>query len=80
MSEELPSQKVFINACKIACKEDKPIMMDSKVIIGVKDNEEKMLVRSEEEYTSPIYKIYKVVEEYIIRTENKKIYKTIYIA
>jgi len=79
MSDEfpLPSQKVFINACKIACKEDKPIMMDywvdshnSKVIIGVKDNEEKMLVRSEEEYTSPISKIYKVAEEYIIMTEN----------
>ena len=79
MSEEIPipSQKVLINACKLACKEDKPIMMDywldshnSKVLIGVRDNEEKMLVRSEEEYTSPISKIFKVAEEYIIMTEN----------
>ena len=79
MSEEIPipSQKVLINACKLACKEDKPIMMDywldshnSKVLIGVRDNDEKMLVRSEEEYTSPISKIFKVAEEYIIMTEN----------
>ena len=30
MSEEIPipSQKVLINACKLSCKEDKPIMMD----------------------------------------------------
>ena len=79
MSEEIPipSQKVLMNACKLACKEDKPIMMDywieshnSKVIIGVRDNEEKMLVRSEEEYTSPIVKIFKVDEVFIICTEN----------
>jgi len=38
----------------------------------VKDDEtkEKILVRSEEEYTSPISKIYKVSGEYIIMTEN----------
>jgi len=30
----------------------------------------KMLVRSEEEYTSPIAKIFKVAEEYIVMTEN----------
>ena len=79
MSEEIPipSQKVLVNACKLACKEDKPIMMDywvdshnSKVLIGVRENDEKMLVRSEEEYTSPISKIFKVAEEYIIMTEN----------
>ena len=33
-------------------------------------NEEKLLVKSEEEYTSPISKIYKVEKEYIIITEN----------
>jgi hypothetical protein len=79
MSEEfpIPSQKVLVNACKLACKEDKPIMLDywvdshsSKVLIGVRDNDEKILVRSEEEYTSPISKIFKVAEEYIIMTEN----------
>jgi hypothetical protein len=44
--------------------------LSGKVIIGVRENGEKLLVKSEEEYTSPISKIYKVVDEYIIVTEN----------
>jgi hypothetical protein len=46
--------------------------LEKTVLIGVKDDEtkEKILVRSEEEYTSPISKIYKVGSEYIIMTEN----------
>jgi hypothetical protein len=40
------------------------------VMIGVKGNEEKILLRSEEEYTSPISKVYKVGEEFILITEN----------
>lgn len=79
MSSEIPipSQKALNNLCKLACNEDKPIMMDywvdsftNEVLIGVKDNDEKMLVRNSEEYTSPISKIYKVGEEFIIVTEN----------
>ena len=42
---------------------------DKEVLIGVRDTEEKLLVKSEE-YTSPINKIYKVEQEYIIITEN----------
>lgn len=78
MSEEnIPTSKSLLNACKLSIKEDKPIMFDywqesfqDKVLIGVRDNEEKLLVKSEEEYTSPISKIYKVESEYIIMTEN----------
>ena len=40
------------------------------MLIGVKEDGEKLLVKSEEEYTSPISKIYKVENEYIIVTEN----------
>tara|TARA_Y100000996_G_scaffold232378_1_gene182874 strand:+ start:134 stop:334 length:201 start_codon:yes stop_codon:yes gene_type:complete len=43
---------------------------EKQVIIGVKDEGEKLLVKSEDEYTSPIQKIYKVETEYIIVTEN----------
>tara|TARA_B110000261_G_scaffold118503_1_gene132209 strand:+ start:5179 stop:5382 length:204 start_codon:yes stop_codon:yes gene_type:complete len=44
---------------------------DKKVLIGVRDEGgEKLLVKSEDEYTSPISKIYKVEEEFIIVTEN----------
>ena len=75
----LPTHKVMQHACKLSCSNDKPIMMDywleshetpSKVMIGVRSNEEKILLRSEEEYTSPISKVYKVGEEFILITEN----------
>jgi hypothetical protein len=73
----LPENNTLQHAAKLAVVEDKPIMMDywtnsldKSVLIGVKENKEKLLVKSEEEYTSPISKIYKVGKEYIIITEN----------
>lgn len=73
----LPENNTLQHAAKLAIVEDKPIMMDywtnsldKTVLIGVKDNQEKLLVKSEEEYTSPVSKIYKVGKEYIIITEN----------
>jgi hypothetical protein len=73
----LPSNTTLQHASKLSIVEDKPIMLDywtlsvdKKVIIGVKDDSEKFLVKSEEEYTSPIAKIFKVETEYIIMTEN----------
>ena len=46
------------------------IELDNNVIIGVREGGEKLLVKSEDEYTSPIAKIYKIQNEYIILTEN----------
>jgi hypothetical protein len=73
----LPDATTLTHAVKISIVEDKPIMMDywthsldKTVLIGVKNKDEKLLVKSEEEYTSPISKIYKVGTEYIIMTEN----------
>ena len=73
----VPENTTLQHAAKLAIVEDKPIQMDywtnsldKSVLIGVKDNKEKMLVKSEEEYTSPIAKIFKVGKEYIIMTEN----------
>ena len=37
---------------------------------GVKENNEKLLVKSDEEYTSPIVRIFKSEQEYLIMTEN----------
>jgi len=72
-----PSNQCLQHIVKIAIVDDKPIMLDywapsqeSKVLIGVRENGEKLLVKSEDEYTSPIEKIYKVEGEYIIATEN----------
>lgn len=75
---KIPSEGVLKHASKIAITDDKPILLDywadsygeATVLIGVKENDEKLLVRSSEEYTSPISKIFKVCEEYIVITEN----------
>jgi hypothetical protein len=64
-------------ACELAVAEDKPIMMDywtysidKKALVGVRESGEKLLVKSAEEYTSPIAKVYRSMSEYIILTEN----------
>jgi hypothetical protein len=73
----LPTHLCMQHVFKLAIVEDKPIMMDywtssldKSVIIGVRENNEKLLVKSADEYTSPIAKIFKVETEYIIVTEN----------
>ena len=73
----LPSDLTLKHATKLAIVEDKPIMMDywsasldKKALVGVKETGEKLLVKSEDEYTSPISKFYKSATEYIIITEN----------
>ena len=82
MSEEnenlVPCEAALTNAAKLSIRDDKPIMLDyycdscnnPEVLIGVKTNDEKLLVRSSEEYTSPISKIFKVSDDYIVVTEN----------
>ena len=74
---KLPSDLCLKHVAKIAITQDKPAMMDywvdsldGKCFIGVKDSGEKLLVKNEDEYTSPISKIYKVNTEYLIMTEN----------
>lgn len=73
----LPSGTTLQHCAKLGIVEDKPIMFDywtsscdKEILIGVRENGEKLLVKSEEEYTSPVSKIYKVESEYIIITEN----------
>ncbi len=73
----LPPSSIWNQIAKISITEDKPIMLDywtdsleKKVLIGVKENKEKLLVKNEEVYTSPIVKIYKMDDVYIICTEN----------
>lgn len=73
----LPSDITLKHATKIGIVEDKPIMLDywtasldKKALIGIKADGEKLLVKSEEEYTSSIKNFYKSGVEYIIITEN----------
>lgn len=76
-SYRLPSDITLKHVAKLAIVEDKPIMLDywsasldKKALVGVKETGEKLLVKSEDEYTSPIAKFYKSGTEYIIITEN----------
>lgn len=71
------SEATLRNACNIAIREDKPIMLDyymssvnGTAIIGVREGNEKMLVKSADEYTSTISKTFKCGNEYIVQTEN----------
>jgi len=73
----LPENTTLQHAAKLSIVEDKPILLDywtnsleKTVLIGVKDDKEKLLVKSEEEFTSPIAKIFKIGKEYIVMTEN----------
>ena len=73
----LPSNSTLQHCAKLAIVEDKPIMLDywtdscdKNTLIGVRETGEKLLVKSEDEYTSPIAKIYQTTGEYIIITEN----------
>jgi len=76
---DLPNEKVLVHAAKIAIEQDKPILLDyykdTKVggtaFLGEdKETKEKILVRNPEEYTSPVIKMFKAKDDYIIVTEN----------
>ena len=76
-SYRLPANSTLQHISKIAIVEDKPIMFDywtascdKEVLVGVRTSGEKLLVKSEDEYTSPIARIYQAGEEYIVVTEN----------
>lgn len=73
----LPSEVTLQNASRLAIVEDKPILLDywtysldKTALIGVRENGEKLLVKSEEEYTSPAAKFYRSGADYIVITEN----------
>lgn len=74
----LPDLKTLQNAVKISIVEDRPILMDywtssidKTVMIGIRDDGKKMLIKNVEEYTSYIEKVYRInKKDYIILTEN----------
>jgi hypothetical protein len=78
LNYRLPSDITMKHAAKLAIVDDKPILLDywtasleKKALIGAKEaTGEKLLVKSEEEYTSSIAKFYKSGTEYVVITEN----------
>ena len=76
LNYRLPADVTLKHAAKLSIVDDKPIMMDywaasldKKALIGARENGEKLLVKSEDEYTSQIAKFYKSGTEYIVITE-----------
>jgi hypothetical protein len=74
----IPSPTVLTHAAKIAIEKDKPILLDyyadtaaGKAFLGEdQETKEKMLVKSHEEFTSLVDKVFKVADDYIVMTEN----------
>lgn len=74
----LPSPQTLLQAAKLAIDQDKPIQLDyyvdtaqGKAFLGEDEvTTEKMLVKSAEEYTSLVQKVYKVATDFIVVTEN----------
>ena len=74
----LPEVKTLQNAAKLSIVEDRPILMDywtssidKTVMIGIREDGKKMLIKNSEEYTSYIEKVYRINgKDYIIMTEN----------
>jgi hypothetical protein len=76
--EILPSDAVMRHAARLALQQDKPILLDyyvesatGKAFMGEdQETKERMLVKSSDEFTSLIQKLYKVADDFIIITEN----------
>jgi len=74
----LPSAQTMVQASKLAIEHDRAIMLDyfrhtasNAAFLGEDpETKEKVLVKSKEEFTSLIKKMYKVGDEFIIQTEN----------
>ena len=74
----LPHTTTLLHAAKLAIQQDKAIQLDyyvdtasGKAFMGEDpESKEKMLVKSNDEFTSSIQKIYKVGDDFIILTEN----------
>lgn len=73
---EMPSDKAFVNICKLSIQHEKPIhfyfyndSLKNQVIIRTKDNE-KIIWKNEEEHSSPILKTFQCDNVFIIITEN----------
>ena len=77
-SEVMPSPQTMMQATKLALNEDRAIMLDyyresckGTAFLGEDgETKERILVKSKEEFTSLIKKLYKVGEDFIVITEN----------
>ena len=77
-AELLPSAQTLLSAAKIAIEQDRAIMLDyyrqtagGTAFLGEDpETKERVLVKSKDEFTSLIKKLYKTGDDFIILTEN----------
>jgi hypothetical protein len=75
---EFPSEKILMHAAKLAIEQDKPVLLDyfketrsGSAFLGQdKETGEQILVKSPEEYTSPVGKLLRAGADMIAITEN----------
>jgi hypothetical protein len=77
-TELLPSPQTLLQAARLAIKDDRPIQLDyyvdsanSRAFVGEDgETKEKVLMKSKEEFTSNVTKLYKSGDDFLILTEN----------
>ena len=77
-ADVLPNPTCLVQAARLAIQQDKPIQLDYYTATAMKtafigedpESKDKVLVKSKEEFTSHIQKLYKVGEDYLVLTEN----------
>jgi len=77
-TEQLPAAATLLQAAKFALEQDRAIMLDyyrqtanGTAFLGEDPStQERILVKSKEEFTSLVKKLYKAGDDYIILTEN----------
>jgi hypothetical protein len=77
-ADVLPNPTCLVQAARLAIQQDKPIQLDYYTATAMKtafigedpETKDKVLVKSKEEFTSHIQKLYKVGEDYLVLTEN----------
>jgi hypothetical protein len=74
----LPTASVLLQAAKLAQQQDRPIQLDyyadscvKKAFVGEdQETKDKLLIKSNDEFTSLISKIYRVDSDFLVLTEN----------
>jgi len=77
-TDVVPTATALVQAARLGIQQDKPIQLDyyvdsaqSKAFLGEDaETKERVLIKSKEEFTSLVQKVYKVDEDILILTEN----------
>jgi hypothetical protein len=77
-ADPIPGAAALVSAARLGIQQDKPIQLDyyvnsaqGKAFLGEDpETKERVLIKSKEEFTSLVQKVYKVDEEVLVLTEN----------